>query len=96
LDAGHHNGGPARLLRDPDVVEGEEAILEDMELKYTENNPELLRKIFLDKELFQMENVVFTPHTGFNSEEALERLLQISISNLRKYASGEDNPYLIN
>jgi D-lactate dehydrogenase len=42
----------------------------------------------LECELFSMPNVIITPHNGFNSVEALHRILVITIGNIRNFIAG--------
>ncbi|GAB6173143.1 NAD(P)-dependent oxidoreductase [Paradesulfitobacterium aromaticivorans] len=42
-----------------------------------------------DSPLLGLENVVMTPHTGFNSPDAVRNILTISISNLEHFAQGK-------
>ncbi|KXK27245.1 MAG: D-lactate dehydrogenase [candidate division WS6 bacterium OLB20] len=71
-----------------DVIEGEELISEDFELLYEHSNPDVIRQIYRDRTIFRMENVVFTPHSGFNSKEARMRLLRESVANIKAVRSG--------
>lgn len=71
-----------------DVIEGEEHIQEDIELLYEHKNPDIIRQIYRDREIFKMENVVFTPHSGFNSKEAKRRLLKESAANIKAFIEG--------
>ncbi len=68
-----------------DVIEGEESIQEERELLSFERNTEKLRNVFRDKAIFDMENVVFTPHNVFNSKEALERISSTIVKNIRYF-----------
>lgn len=45
--------------------------------------------IVLPKEFIDLENVVLTPHIGYNTEEAKIRQVDICISNIKKYISGK-------
>ncbi len=40
--------------------------------------------------LFNKDDVVFTPHIGFYSKEALERILETTVYNIKSFA--KDNP----
>lgn len=73
-----------------DVIEGEESIQEERELLSSEKNTEKLRGVFRDKAIFEMENVVFTPHNAFNSKEAIERIYNTTIENINNFARGEE------
>jgi D-lactate dehydrogenase len=68
-----------------DVIEGEELIKEEHELLHSTKNPELLRTIIRDREILHMDNVVFTPHNAFNSEEALCRILDTTVENIHSF-----------
>ncbi len=45
-------------------------------------------EIELPKELTELENIVLTPHIGFNTEEAKIRQVDICISNIEAYLNG--------
>jgi len=68
-----------------DVLEGEELIREEKQLLYNENNVEALKQLVQDHILLGKDNVVFTPHIGFYSEEALQRILETTISNILNF-----------
>lgn len=72
-----------------DVIEGEESIQEERELLSSERNTEKLREVFRDKAIFEMENVVFTPHNAFNSVEAIERIFSTTIENIKGFEAGK-------
>lgn len=67
-----------------DVVEGEEHIKEENQSlnskKAAQEHDSSLHKNLLDR-----ENVVFTPHIAFYSKEALERILDTTISNILQF-----------
>ncbi len=42
-----------------------------------------------DNPLLGLNNVVMTPHTGFNSPDAVKNILRITISNLEQFAQGK-------
>lgn len=71
-----------------DVIEGEEYIGEDIELKYSQTDHETIARVFRDKEILKMENVVFTPHIAFFSREASERLFTENLKNIQMYLFG--------
>lgn len=45
--------------------------------------------IELPKELVELENIVLTPHVGYNTKEAKVRQVDICISNIEKYLEGK-------
>ncbi len=71
-----------------DVLEGEETVLEESALLRDQTNPELLRRAIQNHLILKKPNVVFTPHNAFNSQEALERILQTTADNITAFAAG--------
>ncbi len=71
-----------------DVLEGEEAVLEESALLADKTNPELLRRAIQNHVILKKPNVVFTPHNAFNSQEALERILDTTAGNIAAFAAG--------
>ena len=83
LEAGHFAGAGL------DVVEGEELIQEESQLLDTRaQSLEKLQAVVRTHVLFRHENVIFTPHNAFNSREALERILETTLENIRSFAEG--------
>jgi len=72
-----------------DVVEGEELIKEEQELLHVPQAAEALQALVRRSVLLKKENVVFTPHNAFNSREALQRILDTTIENVRAWHRGE-------
>jgi len=70
-----------------DVIEGEELIKEEHELLYETGNPEKWKTIVRDHKILKMDNVVFTLHNAFNSKEALIRILDTTIGNIKSYSN---------
>ena len=69
-----------------DVVEGEELIQEEEQLLDTKTQTlEKLQAVVRTHVLFRHENVIFTPHNAFNSREALERILDTTVENIRAF-----------
>ncbi len=84
LESGHLAGAGL------DVVEGEELIQEESQLLDTRSQSlEKLQAAVRTHVLFRCENVIFTPHNAFNSREALERILQTTVENIRSFANGQ-------
>jgi len=75
-----------------DVLEGEELIKEEKELLHDVKKLDLkkMRQLALDHELLNDEKVVFTPHIAFYSQEAVMRILEVTIENL--IAFGKNKP----
>ena len=38
-----------------------------------------------DHILMQMDNVILTPHNAFNSKEAIRRILDVTINNIKSF-----------
>lgn len=71
-----------------DVVEGEEHIREDAEVLVSEAASEAIRQVFQTHLLLHHDNVLFTPHIAFNSVEAIQRILDTTLGNLKAYLEG--------
>jgi lactate dehydrogenase-like 2-hydroxyacid dehydrogenase len=71
-----------------DVLEGEESVLEESALLADKANPELLRRAIQNHLILKKPNVVFTPPNAFNSQEALERILQTTAENIMAFVAG--------
>ncbi|MGM0440772.1 MAG: hydroxyacid dehydrogenase [Chlamydiota bacterium] len=68
-----------------DVIEGEELIQEENQLLHEPEAAEKLKTIVRDQWIFKMDNVVFTPHNAFNSQEAIQRIQDTTIKNIKEY-----------
>ena len=74
-----------------DVLEGEDMILEEKQLLRNRKdiyNPENLQLMLRDGFILQRENVVFTPHIAFYSKEAIQRILDTTVSNIKAFIDG--------
>lgn len=72
-----------------DVIEGEALVIEEAQLHKDAEHKEHWNLLYKDKQILRMPNVVFTPHNAFNSDEALTRILDTSIENIKAAFSGE-------
>jgi D-lactate dehydrogenase len=72
-----------------DVLEGEELIKEEKQLLASQEPAEKLRMLLSNHILRNRENVVITPHSAFNSREALNRILDTTIANILAFAAGK-------
>jgi len=70
-----------------DVLEGEELIKEEKQLLYDQEKLEVLSNLVKGHILLSKENVVFTPHIAFYSQEALERILEVTAQNIIAFSS---------
>lgn len=65
-----------------DVLEGEEYLVEENLM--SSPMEEAAKLMIQSKRLLNNENVVITPHNGFNSKEALERIINTTIENIKQ------------
>lgn len=73
-----------------DVLEEEGFIKEEAHLLYNSHPKEdELKTVLADHELMQMDNVLITPHNAFNTRQALERILDTTISNIESFAKSQ-------
>lgn len=72
-----------------DVMEGEQLIMEEKQLLYDTKKIQDLGMLVRDHILLSKDNVVFTPHIGFYSQEALERILDTTVENVQGFCGGE-------
>lgn len=73
-----------------DVLPEEPTIREEAELLrsvYQERHDRTM--LLADHVLLRLRNVVVTPHSAFNTREAVERILRTTIENIESFAAGE-------
>jgi len=71
-----------------DVIEGEEYIKEESILLRAPVAEQTLRKVVQAYVLLHCDNIIFTPHIAFNSEEAVQRILDTTLHNLKAFLEG--------
>ncbi len=71
-----------------DVLEGEELVKEERQLLEQDFPKERLITALKNNILLHRENVVITPHIAFDSREALQRILDTTLSNITAFLSG--------
>ncbi|MEK7630179.1 MAG: NAD(P)-dependent oxidoreductase [Patescibacteria group bacterium] len=72
-----------------DVLEEEGETKEELELLMKNKiNKEEFRIILENHILMKMPNVLITPHNAFNSKEAMQRILEITIENIKAFVAG--------
>ncbi|KKU91776.1 MAG: hypothetical protein UY23_C0001G0382 [Candidatus Jorgensenbacteria bacterium GW2011_GWA1_48_11] len=72
-----------------DVLEEEGETKDEMKfLSAIGGHGENLRTILENHILMKMPNVLITPHNAFNSQEALERILNTTIQNIKSFLAG--------
>jgi D-lactate dehydrogenase len=71
-----------------DLPEGEELLKDERQILAQTLTQEKLRTLLLNHSLLNRDNVVITPHIGFNSQEAVERILTTTSENLAAHLAG--------
>jgi D-lactate dehydrogenase len=71
-----------------DVLECEEYVKENANLE-EHLDKELLKKITIDYNIIDRENVIITWHNAFNSKEAIQRILDTTINNISAYENNK-------
>ncbi len=79
-----------------DVIEGEEFIGHEDEILSCSKTKDKVCQVFRDHKIFDMDNVIYTPHNAFNSIEAIHRILDTSIDNLENFNKKGKNIFQIN
>ncbi|MCK5059887.1 MAG: hydroxyacid dehydrogenase [Candidatus Pacebacteria bacterium] len=74
-----------------DVLEEEGAIKDELNL-LAEGHPEEhnLKTILTNHVLIDLPNVIVTPHNAFNTAEALQRITQTTIDNIKNFTEGKE------
>ncbi|MGV8150919.1 MAG: NAD(P)-dependent oxidoreductase [Candidatus Woesearchaeota archaeon] len=73
-----------------DVLENEQYIKhEDELLKAHFKKTYDMRTVLENQILTKLDNVAITPHNAFNSEEALKRIIDTTIDNIKKFSKGQ-------
>jgi D-lactate dehydrogenase len=71
-----------------DVLEGEKLVKEEKELLTGNYTLDELKLLISNHLLMNNENVVITPHIGFNSREAIQRILETTRDNIQAFLQG--------
>ena len=73
-----------------DVLEQEPLIKEESQLLSKELSNDFDFKTLWQGHVFmEKEKVIITPHNAFNSKEALERILEVTVLNIKSFLSGK-------
>ena len=73
-----------------DVLEGECFVKEDAQVM-SKNFPDKcdMKVVLQDHILAKKDNVIITPHNAFNSKEALQRILDTTVANIKGFVNGK-------
>ncbi|PJE75663.1 hydroxyacid dehydrogenase [Candidatus Uhrbacteria bacterium CG10_big_fil_rev_8_21_14_0_10_48_11] len=73
-----------------DVLEGEGEIGDETALlRHADADPEAVKLALENRVLITMPNVLVSPHNAFNSQEAMERIMDVTYGNLRAFLAGK-------
>jgi D-lactate dehydrogenase len=103
LDAGIIDGAGLDVLEEESVMRKDaDKIVTDQiveRLRYAASQEEAgkrtpqgvkqIERLFRDERLLSRPHVVFTPHVAFNSVEAVERMLTMTVENIRAFVAGK-------
>lgn len=65
-----------------DVLENEQDILFDRHEEEFKDDKERVKTFRLNQDIITRENVLFTPHTAFDTKEAISRILDTTVGNI--------------
>jgi len=73
-----------------DVLEDEGEVKDELNyLTQTRLKEDVVKNMLYDHILMEMPNVLITPHNAFNTEEALQRILNTTIENIKGFEAGK-------
>lgn len=72
-----------------DVLPEEPAIREEAELLRSIAQKRQLETLLADHILLRLKNVIITPHSAFNTKEAIQRILDTTAENITAYQRGQ-------
>ena len=75
-----------------DVLEHESMLLDEDHARAGLHDLVAMRATLLNHLLLTRDNVVFTPHLGFNSREANQRIFHTTARNIRAFLDGAPQP----
>lgn len=85
LKSGKVSGAGLDVLECEEIIAHEEQFLTRIDCV----DKFCLEKTLINHKLLDMPNVIVTPHIAFDSKEAIERILNTTIENIKAYLKGE-------
>lgn len=75
-----------------DVLEEEGFMGHEVDLISEEHpNPEALQTVLSNQYLIDHPNVLITPHNAFNTKEAIQRIFETTVENIKSFGKGDQN-----
>ena len=73
-----------------DVIAEEQAFGDEAEIfrQDAQVDPARLRALLADHALVRLPNVLVTPHIAYNTQEAVDRIIETTLGNIEAYAAG--------
>ena len=53
-----------------------------------------LKQTIINSKLFQLDNVILTPHIAYNTKEAIQRILSTTMENIQEFSIGNIQNYV--
>lgn len=79
-----------------DVIEGEEILKDEKEVATKNFDFDTLKGAIMSHALLKYENVIITPHTAYNTWDALHRIINTTLNIIKEDIKGKgDSPYRI-
>jgi D-lactate dehydrogenase len=78
-----------KILTDQIIERLRNAASQEESEKRTPEGINQIERLFRNERLLSRPNVVFTPHVAFNSVEAVERMLTMTVENIRAFVAGK-------
>ena len=78
-----------------DVLENEQTITDvDYMLGINRLDKLTLKQTIINSKLFQLDNVILTPHIAYNTKEAIQRILSTTMENIQEFSIGNIQNYV--
>ena len=90
LDSGHLAGVGLDVLEEEGAIQDEKTLL--LKGRTEEHN---LKTVLTNHLIIEMPNAIVTPHNAFNTKEALQRILDTDINNIKSFADKKIPVFLV-
>jgi len=80
-----------------DVIESEEITAHEDDYLYSLNSidKEALEDYMLTQKLMKIPTVIITPHIAYDTKEAIDRILNTTVSNIKNFLNGNDANFVV-